>query len=365
MPSRQSPVQAMPDPEAGARPARRGRTARRSSTGSDAGLGLLRDLVRQRLLRAGSSLTCALPAAPVTPAPSRPCRRCSTAASRGSSGPTPPGFGDTQPATSQTSAATSPAILPSTRETPTSRTAAPGLTMSPVMMPGTPAAATTMSALRTCAARSRVPVWQRVTVAFSRAPGQQQPERPADGDPAADDRRPRRRRSGRRGGAAARSRRRGVHGSGAVLAEHQPAEADRVQAVDVLVGVDARRAARTRRARSGQLDEEAGAGGVGVEPSITASTSAWVAVAGRSTRIDSMPTSAQSLCLAPTYQCEPGSSPTRTVPSPGTTPRSRSLATRGLELGLDRLRVAVPSSFCAVMVSSSCQGVSGRSGGCR
>ena len=38
-------------------------------------------------------------------------------------GPTPPGLGETQPATSQTSSATSPAILPSTRETPTSRTA--------------------------------------------------------------------------------------------------------------------------------------------------------------------------------------------------------------------------------------------------
>src|SRR4029079_629194 len=50
-------------------------------------------------------------------------------------GPTPPGFGETHPATSQTSSATSPAILPSTWETPTSSTAAPGLTMSPVMMP--------------------------------------------------------------------------------------------------------------------------------------------------------------------------------------------------------------------------------------
>ena len=31
----------------------------------------------------------------------------------------------------------------------------------------TPAAATTMSAARRCEARSRVPVWQSVTVAFS------------------------------------------------------------------------------------------------------------------------------------------------------------------------------------------------------
>ena len=72
--------------------------------------------------------------------------------------------------------------------------------------------------------------------------------------------------------------------------------------------------------------------------SIRASTSAWVAVAGRSTRIDSIPISAQSLCLPPTYQCEPGSSPTSTVPSPGTTPRSRSAATRLVELVLDRRR---------------------------
>src|SRR5690606_32132821 len=39
-------------------------------------------------------------------------------------GPTPPGFGETQPAVSQTSSARSPAILPSTRETPTSSSAA-------------------------------------------------------------------------------------------------------------------------------------------------------------------------------------------------------------------------------------------------
>src|SRR3712207_164380 len=43
-------------------------------------------------------------------------------------GPTPPGLGATCPATSRTSSATSPAILPSTRLTPTSKTAAPGLT---------------------------------------------------------------------------------------------------------------------------------------------------------------------------------------------------------------------------------------------
>src|SRR6478672_2075341 len=87
-------------------------------------------------------------------------------------GPTPPGLGVSQPATSATPGSTSPATFdlpsgPGTRLTPTSSTAAPGLTMSAVTMPGTPAAATTMSARRTWAARSRVPVWHRVTVAFS------------------------------------------------------------------------------------------------------------------------------------------------------------------------------------------------------
>ena len=50
---------------------------------------------------------------------------------------------------------------------PTSTTAAPGLTMSAVSRPGRPAATTTMSAVLVCAARSLVPVWQSVTVAFS------------------------------------------------------------------------------------------------------------------------------------------------------------------------------------------------------
>ncbi len=66
--------------------------------------------------------------------------------------------------------------------------------------------------------------------------------------------------------------------------------------------------------------------------------------------MDSMPTSAQSLCLPLTYHVEPGSSPTRTVPSPGTTPCSRSLATRSVSSPLMALAVAVPSSFCAVIL---------------
>ena len=62
-----------------------------------------------------------------------------------------------------------------------------------------------------------------------------------------------------------------------------------------------------------------------------------------------MPTSAQSLCLPLTYHREPGSSPTSTVPRPGTTPRSRRAATRALSSSLIAAAVAVPSSFCAVI----------------
>src|SRR6476469_6001057 len=61
-----------------------------------------------------------------------------------------------------------------------------------------------------------------------------------------------------------------------------------------------------------------------------------------------MPTSAQSVCLPLTYHREPGSSPTRTVPRPGTTPRSPSLATRSVSSPLMALAVAVPSRICAV-----------------
>src|SRR4029077_19539789 len=82
-------------------------------------------------------------------------------------GPTPPGIGASQPATSATSGATSPTSPASVRVMPTSSTAAPGLTMSAVSSPGRPAATTTMSAARVCAARSFVPVWHSVTVAFS------------------------------------------------------------------------------------------------------------------------------------------------------------------------------------------------------
>ena len=99
-------------------------------------------------------------------------------------GPTPPGLGDRALATSSTPSATSPQIralpsAPTTRLTPTSSTTAPGLTISGVIIPATPAALIMMSARRVWLARSRVPVWQISTVALtSRLPSSKPIERP-------------------------------------------------------------------------------------------------------------------------------------------------------------------------------------------
>src|SRR5699024_3077901 len=87
-------------------------------------------------------------------------------------GPTLPGLGLSQAATSETAGATSqtrralPPSGSSCRETPTSSTIAPGLTSSGRTRCATPAAATITSARRRCSGRSVVPVWVRVTVAL-------------------------------------------------------------------------------------------------------------------------------------------------------------------------------------------------------
>ena len=91
------------------------------------------------------------------------------------SGPTPPGTGEIQPATSRTaSKSTSPTsrLLPSCsmRLMPTSITTAPGFTMSAVIRFGRPTAATRMSARRVWSARFSERLWQSVTVASPPCP---------------------------------------------------------------------------------------------------------------------------------------------------------------------------------------------------
>ena len=56
--------------------------------------------------------------------------------------------GESHPATSATSSATSDRSFLPSNDTPAATTAAPGFTMSAVISPGEPAAATTMSAWR-------------------------------------------------------------------------------------------------------------------------------------------------------------------------------------------------------------------------
>src|SRR5690349_18463214 len=60
-----------------------------------------------------------------------------------------------------------------------------------------------------------------------------------------------------------------------------------------------------------------------------------------------MPTSAQSLCLAATYQRLPGSSPTSSVPRPGWWPAEVSAATRSVSSARIAAAVALPSRIVA------------------
>src|SRR4051812_10455790 len=60
-----------------------------------------------------------------------------------------------------------------------------------------------------------------------------------------------------------------------------------------------------------------------------------------------MPTSAQSLCLAPTYQRLPGSSPTSSLPSPGRCPAAARTATRSVSSVRIAAAVALPSRIVA------------------
>src|SRR5688500_13422770 len=60
-----------------------------------------------------------------------------------------------------------------------------------------------------------------------------------------------------------------------------------------------------------------------------------------------MPTSAQSLCLADTYQRLPGSSPTSSVPSPGRRPATSRAATRSVSSARIAAAVALPSRIVA------------------
>ena len=79
-------------------------------------------------------------------------------------------------------------------------------------------------------------------------------------------------------------------------------------------------------------------------------TSACLASAGKSIRIELMPTSAQSRCFPETYECEPASSPTRIVPRPGV---RDNFFTRWAISDLMEAAAAVPSRISAGVIALS------------
>ena len=268
-------------------------------------------------------------------------------------GPTPPGLGERKPATSATAGCTSPVSLPSTCETPTSSTAAPGLTMGGVIRCGTPAAATTTSARRTCAARSWVPVWHSVTVAFSVRRLRMRPigrptvvPRPMTTASAPSSRTPKRRSS--------TTQPHGVQGSGVGSPSTSlPRLSGCRPSASLACAIRSSTRNSSRPFGSGSCTRYAWQAGSSLSSRTAASTSAWAAVAGRRRSIESMPIRALSRCFIETYACEPGSSPTRIEPRPGVTPRSLSRVTRAARSARISFAAAQPSSTVAVIFSVS------------
>src|SRR5487761_973143 len=177
-------------------------------------------------------------------------------------GPTPPGTGASHPATSATPGSASPTSPASVLVMPTAMTAAPGLTMSAVSTAGRDDDDVGAAGVRGQVLGAGVAERHGGVLG---APGQQQPEGAADGDPAADDGDVR---PGDRHVVAAHqlydpARRAGQRSP---LAEYQPAQVERVQAVGVLARIDpVQDPLRVDVVRQRQLDEIAGAGGIAVQ----------------------------------------------------------------------------------------------------
>ena len=255
-------------------------------------------------------------------------------------GPTPPGLGLTKAATSQTSLATSPATTDfpvdssTTRDTPTSSTVAPGLTMSREMTPATPAAATTMSAWRTSPARSRVPVWHRVTVAFSDRRVRISPR----GRPTVSPRPTTTTLAPAIGTAYRRSSSRhptGVHGRGAGCPSTSHPRFMGCSPSTSLAGSTADRITFSSRPVGCWTMSPVHAGS-SLSSRTTASTSSCEVPAGRSRRRLVIPISAQSRCLAPTYHWLAGVVADEHRPQARNHPSGRESPDPGLELVLDR-----------------------------
>ena len=217
-------------------------------------------------------------------------------------GPTPPGTGVRAPATSATSGATSPTIRSPARWLPTSTTAAPGLTISGVIMAGRPAAATSTSACLVNPDRPLVPVWQRVTVAL--APGALADSSTARGRPTS---RPRPTMTAWLPSTGTRSRRSSSTMPMAVQGANRgsprssrPSFSGCSPSTSLAGSMASWTSTGSSPAGSGSWTRMPWTPSSALSSATAASTSFWEASAGSSTRRDPMPERSAARCLEPT-----------------------------------------------------------------
>src|ERR671922_2228789 len=231
-------------------------------------------------------------------------------------GPTPPGTGVIRLARSAAPAnSTSPARPSTVRFIPTSITTAPSFTQSPRTSPARPTAATSTSARRHTAARSRVREWQVVTVALAASSSA------ASGLPTRSER-------PTTTASAPSSATSCLRSSSITPCGVQGRSPGRPFASSpVAIGVSPSTSlAGSMISVSAPPSTWGGVGswsrtpdtpGSSLSSRSSRSTSSCEASCGRRWSNPSMPTSAQARCLPLTYTADAGSSPTSTVASPG------------------------------------------------
>src|SRR5207248_2094315 len=89
--------------------------------------------------------------------------------------------------------------------------------------------------------------------------------------------------------------------------------------------------------------------GSSLKRAMTSWSCCWVVSAARCSPKDAIPISAQSWCFSRTYDALAGSSPTRIVPRPGSTPCALRAATRSASSARTAAAVAAPSRIPAPM----------------
>src|ERR1051326_8207251 len=146
---------------------------------------------------------------------------------------------------------------------------------------------------------------------------------------------------------------RGVHGSGpGSPSTSLPRLTGCSPSASLAGSARCRRANGSRPGGSGSWTRYPVHPGSAFSSSMTASTCAWLASAGRSRRMLAMPAFRLSRCLPLTSAWLPGSSPTSTVPSPGTRPSAARPATRLRRSSLMAAAVSRPSSTSALNTTS-------------